>query len=68
MYFRDPNKELPRVYESVLIKFKSGRYGVAYYSGSTKRWYLEFHDDIPYDSKNIIGWMPLSELDSVEIK
>lgn len=68
MYFRDPKKELPKVYESVLVRFKSGMYDIAYYSSNHKIWHPELNDDVSYDPKYVVGWMPIEELDSIEIK
>lgn len=68
MYFRNPKKELPKAYESVLVKFTGGMYDIAYYSSIHKKWQSELDDEFSYDLENVVGWMLLSELDSIEIK
>ena len=68
MYFRDVKKELPKGYESVLVKFTGGMYDIAYYSSVDKKWQSELDDKFSYSLKNVVGWMLLSELDSIEIK
>ena len=68
MYFRDSKKELPKAYKAVLVKFKSGMYDIAYYSNIHEIWHPELNDEVSYDPKNVVGWIPLSELDSIEIK
>ena len=66
MYFRDPKKELPEIYKTVFVKLKDDQYCFASYS-STGRWYPDDDADVVF-SIDIIGWMPISELNSIEIK
>lgn len=66
MYFRDPKKELPKYYEVVFVKTVGNDYDFASYS-PIRRWYPDDDADVVF-SIDVIGWMPISELDSVEIK
>lgn len=67
MYFRDPKKELPKEYKTVFVRQKGNQYYFAYYS-STSGWFTDDNADEEEFLRDVIGWMPLSELDSVEIK
>ena len=77
MYFRDPKKELPSIYTLVLIKFSYSE-GIVNYEGYNFCYLVETNigkvflsDDGLYDEYSldrVIGWLPLSELDSIEIK
>lgn len=72
MYFRDPKKELPEPFQKVLIKCSRAR---AIFPGYYSARFIggEFNE---FDA-GIIGivdrylvdcWIPLSEIDSIEIK
>lgn len=70
MYFRDPKKELPVPFaskdtEKVLIKTNLAErpYLTAYY---VKDYWWD--GKITVDGSRVLGWMPMSELDSIEIK
>lgn len=71
MYFRDPKKELPKDYEPVFVRTGCDvafSYYFAYYSSSFGGWYPSEDLEIVYSINSVIGWMPISELDSIEIK
>lgn len=66
MYFRDAKKELPKEYEIVFVRTVDNFYYFAYYS-STSGWFTGDNAEEEF-SIDVTGWMPLSELDSIEIK
>lgn len=66
MYFRDPNKELPEQYKIVFVRTAGNSYDFASCS-PTGRWYPDDNADVVF-SIDVIGWMPISELDSIKIK
>ena len=79
MYFRDPKKELPKLRSTVLVKLSTEPF---YYVCTVHKpdpdweWDNEviFVDalgngtDLVWPSKSVLGWVPISELDSIEIK
>ena len=68
MYFRDPKEQLPETYKTVFVKQKGNLYCFAYYS-STGKWYPDLDYDIEVMcSIDVIGWLPVRELDSIEIR
>lgn len=79
MYFRDPKKELPKLRSTVLVRlFTEPFYYVCTVLKSDPEWEWDdevvFVDvlgngvDLVWSSESVFGWMPLSELDSIEIK
>lgn len=71
MYFRDPKKELPENYKTVFVRTgcdSAFSYYFAYYNSNSGRWYPSEDIEFVYSINNVIGWLPLSELDSIEIK
>ena len=70
LYFRDPKKELPSADELCLARHKIGVYIKCRFD-IDKELFLEFNMSgciIPWKKEFILGWMPISELDSVEIR
>ena len=73
--FRNPKKELPKEDQIVLIKFKdkpNGNYYVCIYTKNT-------HDELSFveawfegyywfDVDDIIGWLPIEDLNEIQIE
>lgn len=67
MYFRDSKKELPNErYEEFLVKL-TDRYDVAYCTNDNK-WFPTTETEHGFQLTDVLGWMPFSELDQIEIK
>ena len=70
MYFRDPKKELPSADEVYLVRHDTGVYIKCRFD-MDKELFLEYNISgciIPWPKEYVLGWMPISELDSIEIK
>lgn len=65
MYFRDPKKELPKEFEPIFMKIGKEKYTLGYYAAILHTFYCNDEDGRPI---TILGWVPISELDSIEIK
>lgn len=66
MYFRDPKKELPEEYKTVFVRVIGNFYYFAYRLPN-KKWFPDDNAEVSF-SLDVIGWMPISELNSIEIK
>ena len=70
MYFRDPKKELPSADEVCFVRHDTGLYIECKFD-MDKELFLEYNVSggiIPWKKEYILGWMPKTELDSIEIK
>lgn len=70
MYFRDPKKELPKADELCLVRHDTGVYIKCRFD-MDKEVFLDSETSeyvTPWRKEFILGWMPISELDSIEIK
>lgn len=69
MYFRDPNKELPITDGVYLVRHDTGIYIKCGFDVDKER-FLQYDSEgiVPWRKEYVLGWMPISELDSIEIK
>lgn len=71
MHFRDPKKELPEGYRTVFVRIVCGTvfaYDFAYYISAMGRWYPSTDSEVVFSIDSVIGWMPITEFNSIEIK